>query len=342
MRTILSTLCITLVLLCAATANAKIVFTKAQNGTSKIFVMDDDGGNIKQLNDTPYTESRPIWSPNGRRIAFLRDTTPDDDTINFYIFIMNANGSNVQQLSDGTINPMDLRYSPDGKELLYHTGQSGLRRLDIDSRQSNLIHPVWHVWHFDWSPDGQQIVFINDDHGIFERTLWMVGVNGDNPREWLALDPDRGTMNILLPRWSPDGEQILYTEMDTIVTHKQDEHGNEVATGFRAAGTFRIIVYTIDDGTTQALKIPNNWFPSALAWMDGQRSVLFSAYDFNELRNQPIVRKIYKYNLATHEMTFLTEGTSAHWNGNALPVSPLGKQSLRWGELKKAYHLEQD
>ncbi len=97
----------------------------------------------------------------------------------------------------------------------------------------------------------------------------------------------------------------------------------------RSTGTYRYIIQNIDDGATRTLKIPENWFPSSVEWMDGQRSVLFSLYEN--------VSKIYKYDLTTDEITFLTEGANPHWNSGKLSISPLGKQSVRWAELKRSY-----
>ena len=331
MRILQITVCISLILLCAATANAKIVFS----ADSKIYVMDDKGRNITPINDTPYSEWRPVWSPNGRRIVFMRDTTPDDSRLDNNIFIMNANGSNVQLLSDDVWTLLDLRYSPDGKKLLYNTTLTGLYTIDIDTRETNQVIRN-HVYHCDWSPDGTQIVFINDDHDIIEKNLWFVDANGENMRQWTHPDPDKGEIHRFLPRWSPDGKQMLYFEMDIDVERIEREDGGFVLRIWDD-GTIRVIIQNIDDSNTRTLKIPENWYQSSLAWMDGQEAVLFSAYEYKRDNRHPIVVKIYKYDLATDEITFLTEGSNPHWNGGALPLSPIGKQSVRWAELKRSY-----
>ena len=336
MRTLRTTLFISLILLlCAATVNAKIVFNTWVDEVSQIYVMDDNGGNITPINDNPYTEWIPRWSPNGRRIAFVRDTTPNDISTKPDIFIMNADGSNVQQITNEFGSATDLRYSPDGRKLLYHNYLIGLYTLDIDTRETNKILTN-HVYHCDWSPDGKQIVFINDDHDIIEKNLWFVDANGDNMRQWTHPDPEKGAIHRFHPRWSPDGKQILYTEMD-IDVEKHERKDGGFGLQIRALGTFRCIIHNIDDDTTRTLKIPEKWALNTVEWMDGQRSVLFSAYEFERDNFLPVVSKIYKYDLATDAFTFLAEGWRPHWNGGALSVSPIGKQSLRWAELKKQY-----
>ncbi len=134
---------------------------------------------------------------------------------------------------------------------------------------------------------------------------------------------------------------MLYTEADIIVNIRELDNGGR-GISIRTAGTFRYIIQNIDDGATQILNIPNNWYPVSVDWMDGQRSVLFSAYDYDEFektrRSEP---KIYKYDIASEEITFLAEGANADWHGGALSVSPIDKQSVRWAELKKSYTSHQ-
>ncbi|MDE0317890.1 MAG: hypothetical protein OXM61_23670 [Candidatus Poribacteria bacterium] len=341
MRILHTILCISLTLLLAAAANAKIVFSASQNGNSYLYVMDDDGGNITQLTDNQYSEWRPRWSPNGRRIAFVRDTTPNDGSVKPYIYIMNSDGTSARQISSHIGHILDLAFSPDGTKLIFNTTLLGiniinLNAIDLDKIEPNLLTHT-HLFHLDWSPDGKQIVYVNDDHDVVEKNLWIVDVNGDNQRAWTQPDPERGSMHRFNPRWSPDGQQMLYTEMDITVEKKFGKEGN-VGISIRAAGTFRCIIQNIDDGATKTLKIPEHWYPTSVDWMDGQKSVLFSAYDYDEFeKNRRSERKIYKYDIASEEITFLAEGSNADWHGEALSVSPINKQSMRWAELKKSY-----
>ena len=302
--------------------------------------MNDNGRNITQINDNPHSEWMPRWSSNGKQIVFLRDITANDGLLDPDIYIMHADGTNDKQILDhkGTIR--DIMISPNGNKLLYLTAYVGINILNIDTLNSEKILPNTHGYHCDWSPDGKQIVYVNDDHDIIEKNLWIVDADGDNHNQLTFPDPDKdlekGVLHRLFPRWSPDGKQILYAELDFII-EKEINEGGHVGVRKRAKGTFRYIIHNIDDGITRTLKIPDTLYPSSLAWMDGQRSVLFSAYEYDRDSNRPVVTKIYRYDLTTNEVTILTEGSRPHWNSGKLPISPLGKQSMRWGELKRLY-----
>jgi Tol biopolymer transport system component/predicted Ser/Thr protein kinase len=71
------------------------------------------------------------------------------------------------------------------------------------------------------SPDGTRIVFtatrtgIGESHGLFlrtfgDRTIWLVGTNGQDPRMLTEGDPGTGFMQ---PVWSPAGSRIAYLKI---------------------------------------------------------------------------------------------------------------------------------
>jgi TolB protein len=66
-------------------------------GDMEIFVMNADGTGVTQLTDNDDWDGAPVWSPNGKQIAFASDRYSDrfgDDEI----FVMDADGSNVVSL----------------------------------------------------------------------------------------------------------------------------------------------------------------------------------------------------------------------------------------------------
>ncbi len=69
-------------------------------GNPDIYLIKDDGTNLRRLTTTSSIESTPEWSPTGREIAFTsgRTGTPQ-------IYIMDAEGANVRRVSnDGSWN----------------------------------------------------------------------------------------------------------------------------------------------------------------------------------------------------------------------------------------------
>ena len=68
----LSIACV-LVLFCSTVASAKILFRSTREGNGEIYVMNDDGSEVRRLTNTPLSDAAPRWSPDGRTIAFATD-----------------------------------------------------------------------------------------------------------------------------------------------------------------------------------------------------------------------------------------------------------------------------
>ena len=75
-------------LMVSVDAHAKIAFVSDRDGHSwEIYVMDDDGGNLRRLTDSPEGEWGPSWSPDGKRIVY---SSGDGDWEKVDIYVMDG------------------------------------------------------------------------------------------------------------------------------------------------------------------------------------------------------------------------------------------------------------
>ncbi|WP_455673315.1 S41 family peptidase [Phocaeicola sp.] len=79
-----------------------------------IYKVPAKGGIATQLTTQTSYECTPIWSPDGKQIAFASDRNG-----NFDIFVMPANGGAAQRLTTHSASEVPSAFTPDGKYILF-------------------------------------------------------------------------------------------------------------------------------------------------------------------------------------------------------------------------------
>ena len=136
------------------------------NATVDIFVMDPNGGNVRQVTRMGFA-SRPKWSPNGKRILFEAVTDAGRE-----IYMVDADGRNRWKVSFPNIEAgmFASGWSPDGKQVLYAEA-IGSSVNDVTLIIATLHPTRREVVHFDrvplpkmpiygetWGADGKSIL----------------------------------------------------------------------------------------------------------------------------------------------------------------------------------------
>lgn len=101
----------------------RIVFISKRAGNAELFLLDADGGNVKQLTTSPEEENQPFWSPDGKKIGFCRSEA--NATSTYDIWTMDADGTNVVNLTSSPGFDGDPAWSPDGKQILFVSTRGG-------------------------------------------------------------------------------------------------------------------------------------------------------------------------------------------------------------------------
>ena len=97
-------------------ANGKIAFTSDRDGNAEIYLMNADGSGQTRLTNGPASNDYPIWSPDGTKIAFLRQ-----DGGSFTIKQMNPDGTNERDITAVTSLGIfwGMSWSPDGAKIAF-------------------------------------------------------------------------------------------------------------------------------------------------------------------------------------------------------------------------------
>jgi tricorn protease len=181
-----------------------IAFTYA----GKIWLVERSGGTAKRLTTTPNEETNPVYSPDGKRIAFSRSNGNDWD-----VFIAPADGSG--EPARVTMMPEDdfvTAWSPDGKEVIFETRRdeetvTRLYKTSTDRLALATALPLHQSYSGSLSPDGSRIVY-NPRSGAGD---WRYYRGGYAAPLWIAdlktgaLEKlSNGTYNDRNPVWVQD------------------------------------------------------------------------------------------------------------------------------------------
>jgi TolB protein len=167
---------------------------------------------VRLLTHDSATTLSPAWSPDSRFIYFASSR---GGTLN--IWRISVDGKGLGQVTAGEGDDTELDVSSDGKRLVFATmrlniglsqfdtqvkaGESGIKVLTSDSAR-NEFGPAY-------SPDGTHLAFFTNLKGVENESIGMADASGTNATQ-LVRD---GRIN-LFPRWSPDGNRILYFSRD--------------------------------------------------------------------------------------------------------------------------------
>lgn len=325
-----------LIVLFVSSLAADIVFLSDRDGKSDIYVMKDDGDNVRRITDTPFTQGNLAWAPDGKKIVFATDlhSAVPGKLQQVEVYLMNADGSGEKNLTEHPALDVSPTWSPDGKHLAFTSSRSGnweIHVMELATRkvwQVTHSRPGSHVGGPAWAPDGKKIAYelTRPEQG---RHVYIMNADGSNARP-LLRQPRRGpfgtgVVSSGFPTWSPDGEDIVYSE-------------TEYAAG-RGTIANRVLVVNVHTRNLKTLDIPLNWRIGAVCWADGGSAVLFAAVPdgLDDLERRDF--KIFRYRLGTGQITNLTEHPSHNWAMDwtphkSLSVSARAKLATQWAQLK--------
>jgi hypothetical protein len=190
-----------------------------------------DGTGARSITSGGHNDQFPAWSPDGKRLVFLRADVGD-------LFIVNVDGTGLRQLTnDGTaFVELEPDWSPNGSTIAFERpgcdekgGQNCVFTIGQDgSGMTNLtpeevpaacpdvnpgVGPRGNSSNPSWSPDGTKIAYTGTGYhcqggSIAGGDIWVMNADGSSKTD-LTQDAESNTYDEQ-PSWSPDGQMIAF------------------------------------------------------------------------------------------------------------------------------------
>jgi dipeptidyl aminopeptidase/acylaminoacyl peptidase len=181
-----------------------IIFTRTwvdkmqDRSRSTLWLADVDGSRVRELTSGARNDSSPVWSPDGKRIAFLSDR---DGTNQLHVIWLDTR--ELAQLTRLQQAPANIDWSPDGKYIAFTSFVPDNDpilpvKLPEKPRGAEWARPAVLVDRLQWAADGRGPLPKGNSHiFIIDATL------GGTPRQITG-----GKFNHTSFDWSSDGKTI--------------------------------------------------------------------------------------------------------------------------------------
>ncbi len=165
-----------------------------------------DRGRSSAESGTEIVDNWPTWSPDGRRVAFVRFETAEGVVRRSAVWVVDADGrSSAEVHSSADASPIYLAWSPDGERLgvlVQLNNTLALRVVDTRSPQPAVTVAQGSPLYFAWCADSHNIIAHIGTRGVSAVTMRLVLIRlraGTAAREGFAAPPAPG---FRAPAWS--------------------------------------------------------------------------------------------------------------------------------------------
>jgi TolB protein len=228
-------------------ADTKIAYVVGPRGAKEIQLADYDGQGARPVTRNGSINLTPVWSPDGRSLAFTSYRNGYPDLFRTFPFEKRPDQTLAAYVG---INSSPA-WSPDGRHLALTLSKDGNPEIYVLTLATGVLRRLTRHAGIDtdptWSPNGRQIAFVSDRAG--SANIFVMDADGAAVRQLTS-----GGYHTQ-PRWSPRGDVIAYTAR---------------------AGTFDLWLVNADGGSPRRLTAGPGDNTSA-SWAPNGRHLVFQS-----------------------------------------------------------------
>ncbi|HEY7670690.1 MAG TPA: protein kinase [Gammaproteobacteria bacterium] len=185
------------------------VVLDSRDEENDIWTFDLARATLQRLTFDPGLNRSPVWSPDGRRVAFTRELDSGEAA-----YWQAADGTGTAERLTGDQNAISAvtfpsAFLPDGSGLLYSIGTNDVGMVSIGgtSVEAVVITGDGQQNNPTVSPDGRWVAYQSNESDRFE--VYVRSFPDINAGRW-QISTDGGTR----PEWSADGKELFYFKED--------------------------------------------------------------------------------------------------------------------------------
>jgi Tol biopolymer transport system component/DNA-binding winged helix-turn-helix (wHTH) protein len=202
---------------------------------SGIFVKTIGSVQLLQVTNNP-ADCCPVWSPNGRTIAFSRFSDKEHE-----IYTVSSAGGGLHKLYATAVGPKhgELDWSADGRSIAFvgqsTHGTSSIFVLSKDLSARRITEPASldRDWGPAFSPDGQSLSFVRTRESGLPENIMMMPASGGESR--IVVTFYNGILGP--PAWTADGQSLVFASGSEPGLLRVPVFGGERITQVQEAGT---------------------------------------------------------------------------------------------------------
>jgi Tol biopolymer transport system component len=291
----------------------KIAFVSKREGPTSIYVMDTNGGNVKNLSANKVGDGMGIhgWPPflswlSDSQIVFASDRRGDSG-----IFLCNIESGHISLVVKGGDLPVG---SPDGKRIAFQNGlprnpdpwvgmtlavigPHGENQVDFAvKRRTSYNRPYW-------SPNSEEVLYVEND-SLGERIIKIQKPDLNSPpeeiyRSYVPWDSSLQMVDVLCLAWSPEGRYITFSSnlLHVRITPRGKSIGRTLSEG----------VYLFDRVRGETTKLLDKKKVIEISWSPREEQIAVTIERGNK-------RRIALMNILSGELHYLTPSSLDCWD----------------------------
>jgi Tol biopolymer transport system component len=186
----------------------RLAIARTVNANKDIWLLEIGRGVLSRFTFDPETEGRPVWSPDGNKIAFFSNRKGSFD-----LYERDAAGTGDEELLlESSTTKVPLDWSADGRFLLYRNDdpQTGSDLWALPLTGERKPFPVVQTPFQDrdgqFSPDTKWVAYQSNNSDRFE--IYVQPFPGMGPRTQISSNGG------IQARWRQDGRELFYVSLD--------------------------------------------------------------------------------------------------------------------------------